>query len=159
MSILVRHVMTEEPKTLRPDMSAADAAGMMASFDVGIIPVVDPEGSVSVVTDRDIVLRVIAARKDPSQVKLGDIATNEPVSVTPDTGIADARQRMAEHKVRRLPVMKGGQLVGIVSLGDLAVADPSKRAIGDTLGHVSESPSTMEKNAGPDRGTPDRVRH
>jgi CBS domain-containing protein len=158
MSILVRHVMTEEPKTLKSDMSAADAAGMMASYDVGIIPVVDPNGSVSVVTDRDIVLRVIAARKDPSQVPLSDIATNQLVSVTPDTGIADARQLMAEHKVRRLPVMKQGELVGIVSLGDLAVADPSKRAIGDTLQRVSESQSTIEKNVGPDRGTPDRVR-
>ena len=159
MSILVRHAMTESPKTLGPDMSAADAAGMMAHYDIGVMPVADDEGLIGLVTDRDIVIRVVASRRDPSQVRLAEITTNALVTATPDMSLSEARQLMADHKIRRLPVMRGDELVGIVSLGDLALADASKRAIGDTLEEVSESPSTMELNdGGPGRGTPERTR-
>jgi CBS domain-containing protein len=157
MSLLVRHAMTEVPKTLGPDMSAADAAGMMAQYDVGVLPVVDGDGLIGLVTDRDIVTRVVANRRDPAQVPLSEITTKALVTITPDAGIADARQLMAEHQIRRLPVVKGDALVGIISLGDLALADRSKRAIGDALADVSESPSTASLNDGPERGTPDRV--
>jgi CBS domain-containing protein len=158
MSILVRHAMTESPKTLGPTMTAEDAAGMMAQFDFGVVPVVDGARLIGLVTDRDLVVRVLAGRKDPADVKLGDIATGSLVTATPDMGIAEARGLMAEHRVRRLPVMKGDALVGVVSLGDLALADPSNRAIGDTLEEVSTSDSTSDLNDGPERGTPDRVR-
>jgi hypothetical protein len=65
---------------------------------------------------------------------------------------------MAEQRIRRLPVVKDGELVGILSLGDVALADASKRAVGETLEEVSESPSTADRNDGPDPGTPERVR-
>ncbi|CAN5761012.1 CBS domain-containing protein [soil metagenome] len=158
MATLVRHVMTEDPKTLSTKMSAADAAGMMANYDIGSVPVLDDDGTMAgIVTDRDIVLRVVATRKDAAEVTLGDIATRSTVDVSPDTEIADANALMAEHKVRRLPVMKDGALVGIVALGDLALALASKRAVGETLEEVSSSDRTAARNAGPDAGTPDRV--
>jgi CBS domain-containing protein len=65
MSLLVRHVMAEAPKTASPDMDAFDAAGLMMSYDVGVIPVVDGNELLGLATDRDLVLRVLAARKDP----------------------------------------------------------------------------------------------
>jgi CBS domain-containing protein len=154
MSRLVRHVMTEEPKTLSPSMTAEDAAGLMAKYDVGVIPIVDAETFVGLVTDRDLVVRVLAARQDPAEVLLRSIVTKEPVTVTPDTRLSEARDLMQEHRVRRLPVMKADRLVGIVSLGDLAVADPSRRAIGDTIERVSESPDTVDTNRGPAIGSP-----
>jgi CBS domain-containing protein len=154
MSRLVRHVMTQEPKTLSPSMTAEDAAGLMAKYDVGVIPIVDAETLVGLVTDRDLVVRVLAARQDPAEVLLRSIVTKEPVTVTPDTRLSEARDLMQEHRVRRLPVVKADRLVGIVSLGDLAVADPSRRAIGDTLERVSESPDTVESNRGPAIGSP-----
>ena len=158
MAILVRHVMTEEPKTLSASMSAADAAGVMANYDVGSIPVLDEHGGLAgIVTDRDIVIRVVANRDDPTQATLGDIATQITVEVTPDTEVADANQMMADHKVRRLPVTKDGSLVGIVSLGDIALALASKRSLGETLEQVSTSESTASRNDGPDLGTPQRV--
>jgi CBS domain-containing protein len=157
MSTLIRHVMASEPTTARPDMNAFDAAALMSSYDVGAIPIVDESGFVGIVTDRDLVLRVLAARKQPQETRLGDIVTREPVTVSPDESLADARRLMAQHRVRRLPVCKGGELVGMVSLGDVAVADASARAVGETLREVSESEATSSRADGPDPGTPERV--
>jgi CBS domain-containing protein len=157
--ILVRHAMSTELRTAKPSMAAADAAGLMRNYDTGVIPVVQDDGTlVGLVTDRDIVVRVVADREDANAVRLGDIATRVVVTATPDMNISDARDLMAEHQVRRLPVMKDDRIVGILSLGDVALADASKRAVGDALEHVSESPSTTDVEAeAPDRGTPDRV--
>src|SRR5207247_9324417 len=84
MSILVRHAMTEAPQTIRPDMNAADAAGFMKSEDVGALPVVRDGDLVGLITDRDLVVRVLAERQDPRSVKVGDSATKSAVPVTPD---------------------------------------------------------------------------
>ena len=157
MAILVRHAMTESPQTIRPDMNAADAAGMMKSEDIGVLPVVEADQLVGLVTDRDLVLRVLAERKDPMEVKVGDIATKSPITVTPDMRLSQARELMGEHKVRRLPVMKGDQLVGILSMGDLAWADASVREVGETLREVSESEETRSMSEDAVRGTPERV--
>lgn len=156
---LVRHAMTEAPKALGPDRTVADAAGLMAQYDVGAIPLADESGAlVGLVTDRDLVVRALAKQGDPADVRLGDIATTKVVTVSPDRNVAEARDLMAEHRIRRLPVVKDHRLVGIVALGDVAVADASKRAIGETLQQISDSDSTRELNGGPDPGTPDRVR-
>jgi len=150
--------MTEAPQTIRADMSAADAAGLMKSEDVGALPVVRDGELVGVVTDRDLVVRVLAERQDPRSVRVGDIATKSPVTVTPDMRLSEARELMAKHQVRRLPVMKRNELVGILALGDVAWADASTREVGEALRAVSESESTVTQNETADRGTPDRVR-
>jgi CBS domain-containing protein len=157
MSTLVRHVMATDPKTARPDMNAFDAAALMGAYDVGSIPILEDDGLVGIVTDRDLVLRVLAARKDPQATELGMILTSDPVTITPDSTLAQARDLMVKHRIRRLPVMKGDRLVGIVAMGDVAVADPSARAVGETLRTVSESEATTNIADGPDPGTPDRV--
>jgi CBS domain-containing protein len=153
---LVRHVMTEAPKALGPDRTAADAAGLMAQYDVGAIPLADEGGAlVGLVTDRDLVLRALANHDDAPGVRLGDIATTKLVTISPDRNVAEARTLMAEHRIRRLPVVKDRRLVGIVALGDVAVAEASKRAVGEALQVISDSDSTRELNGGPDPGTPD----
>jgi CBS domain-containing protein len=155
MALLVRHAMTEAPKQLPSSMTADNAAGIMANYDVGAVPVVDEDGSlVGLVTDRDLVVRVLANRMDPHAVRLADVATKHTVTATPDMSVSDARALMAEHRVRRLPVMKGEELVGIISLGDVAMASSSARAVGEALEEVSDSPETESRNAGPDPGTP-----
>jgi CBS domain-containing protein len=158
MPILVRHAMTEAPEKANPTMNASDAAALMKQFDVGVIPVAEGEDLVGLVTDRDLVVRVLAERKDPMDVALGDIVTGSPVTISPDAKLSDARDLMAEHRIRRLPVTKAGTLVGILSLGDVALADASGRAVGETLEEISESDSTTEMSDQPTRGTPDRVR-
>lgn len=157
MAILVRHAMTEAPQSARPDMTAADAAGLMRQLDVGIIPVVQDDELLGLVTDRDLVVRVIAMRRDPLEVKLEEILTRSPVTISPDQKLSEARELMGEHQIRRLPVMKAGKLVGILSAGDVAMADASEREVGELLKEVSHSESTAETAAGPDPGTPERV--
>jgi CBS domain-containing protein len=157
MSILVRHAMTEAPKTASPSMNAADAAALMKQFDVGVIPVVDDDQLLGLVTDRDLVVRVLAERKDPMDVHLSDVLTKTPITVSPDTKLSEARDLMAEHRIRRLPITKADRLVGILSLGDVALADASERAVGETLEEISESASTSEVADDPPRGTPQRV--
>jgi CBS domain-containing protein len=154
MALQVRHVMTEAPKTLGTDRTAGDAAGLMAQFDFGAVPVTEGDELVGIVTDRDLVVRVLANRQDPNTVKLGDIVTRSPTTVSPDTELSDARGVMEREKVRRLPVVKQGSLVGMLSLGDVAVALSSERQVGEALKEISESPSTQSINDGPAIGTP-----
>jgi CBS domain-containing protein len=159
MAMLVRHVMTEAPRSLSDEMTAADAAGIMRNFDVGAVPVTRDDELIGLVTDRDLVLRVVADRQDPSAIRLGDIATASPVTISPDAKLSEARELMANHRVRRLPVVKSGELVGILSLGDLALNDRSERAVGEALEEISRSAATETVNeGGPDPGTPERTR-
>jgi CBS domain-containing protein len=157
MSILVRHAMTEAPTTIRPDMNAADAAGMMRSEDVGSIPVVEGGALVGIITDRDIVLRVVADRRDPMEVPVADVMTSSPITVSPDMRLTEARELMQQHKIRRLAVTKGDELVGMLSLGDVAWSLASTREVGEALRAVSESKATREQLDDAARGTPQRV--
>jgi CBS domain-containing protein len=157
--MLVRHAMAASPVTATPEMSASDAAGLMAAHDIGAVPIVEGDRFVGLVTDRDLVLRVMASRKDPRSVRLGDIATSrELATVTPDMQLCDARALMGELRIRRLPVVKDGHLVGMLSLGDVALGSASMRGVGEVLARISVSPATEETNPGPDVGTPERVR-
>jgi CBS domain-containing protein len=158
MSILVRHAMTEAPKTVGADASPQEISQVMKSEDVGVVPVVQDGELVGLITDRDLALRVLAEGKDPAQVRAEEIATRAPVSATPDMRLSEARELMEEHQVRRLPVVKGRRLVGILSLGDVAWADASTREVGEALRAVSESESTTSANEGPATGTPERTR-
>jgi signal-transduction protein with cAMP-binding, CBS, and nucleotidyltransferase domain len=131
----------------------------MATHDIGALPIVDGERLVGLVTDRDLVLRVLAARKDPRSVRIGDIATTRDLAtVTPDTQLCDARALMGALRIRRLPVVKDEHLVGMLSLGDVAIGSASMRGVGEVLAEISVSTATEEINAGPDVGTPERVK-
>lgn len=157
--MLVRHAMATQLVTASPEMNAGDAAGLMAANDIGVLPVTEGDRLVGVITDRDLVLRVIAERKDPRSILLGDIATTRGLETTsPDTQLCDARVVMAERRIRRLPVVKEDRLVGMLSLGDVALGSASMRGVGETLASISASTATQETNTGPDIGTPDRVR-
>jgi len=158
MTLLVRHAMTEAPKTLSPDRNAGDAAGLMAHYDIGSVPVVEGSQVVGIVTDRDLVVRVVAKRRDPNEVHLDEILTRSVATVSPDAELAQAREVMEREKVRRLPVVKDDAIVGVLSLGDVAVALASKREVGRTLEEISESESTSELNDGPAIGTPSDAR-
>ena len=157
--LLVRHVMADRPVSASPAMDAGNAAALMATNDIGALPIVEDGRLVGIVTDRDLVLRVLAERKDPRSVMVGDVATTRGVeTVTPDTELADARALMADKRIRRLPVVKDGALIGMVSLGDVAIGSASMRGVGEALAQISVSQATTQINEGPDVGTPARVK-
>lgn len=116
----VRDVMTQNPTSCDPSATVVDAAKVMASEDVGSVPVVKDGRLAGVVTDRDIVVRVLAEGRDPNSTTVGEIASSDLEIVSPDDDLDTALRKMASGKVRRLPVVEGDQLVGIVAQADVA---------------------------------------
>jgi CBS domain-containing protein len=92
----------------------------MEAEDVGSLPVVDGDDLVGVVTDRDIALRIVGAGKDPGATTVGEIQSSDPVAVGPEQDLSEALHEMAKHQVRRLPVVDGRRLVGVVAQADVA---------------------------------------
>ena len=136
--------MSKEPKTASPDLDATDAAGLMASYDIGAIPIVGRDGGlIGLVTDRDLVIRVLADRRDPTSVPLGEIATRRSlVTISPDATIGQAGEMMASHRVKRLLVTQDDAFVSVVSLGDIAQSSASLTDVGETVREITESPAT-----------------
>src|SRR5438067_6843610 len=133
MAKSVKDAMTSSVRTAAPSQSLTDAAALMQQEDVGSLPVVDGDRLIGMVTDRDIVVRGIADGSDPHAVQVGDIASRDIVTVRPDDDLDEALRLMAQHQVRRLPVVDDGQLVGVVAQADVALEAKEK-----DLGHVVE---------------------
>lgn len=133
----IRDVMTPNPRTVSPDDTVQTAARIMQAEDTGVVPVVTNGHVLAVVTDRDIVVRVVAEGVSPGS-RVRDIATSDVVCASPDMSTREAEELMSEHQVRRLPVVENDILVGIVSIGDLAVKENKDSRTGDTLERISE---------------------
>ncbi len=135
-----RDIMTPGAEFISADETAQTAAERLRDLDVGALPICDPdEQLVGMVTDRDIVIQVLAAGKDPSSFRVGDLAQGEAVTIGADDSIELALTTMKDHKVRRLPVIDGTQVVGIVSQADIAVNLPEDR-VGDLVEAISAAP-------------------
>ena len=133
----IRDVMTHNPRTVSPQDSIQNAARIMRDEDTGVVPVVDNGKPVGVITDRDIVVRAVAEGGQLNR-PVRDIVTNELVAATPDMSVSEATELMSAHQVRRLPVVENDRLVGIVSIGDIAVKEGKDSRVGDALQHISE---------------------
>jgi CBS domain-containing protein len=133
----IRDVMTPNPRTVSLDDSIENAARIMRDEDTGVVPVVENGRPVGMVTDRDIVIRAVADGGQAGR-RVRDIATGTVIAATPDMSTREASQLMSEHQIRRLPVVENDRLVGIVSLGDLAVKEGRDSRTGDTLQSISE---------------------
>ena len=137
----IRDVMTSNPRCVSPDDSIQIAARIMRDEDTGVVPIVENGRPVGVVTDRDIVIRSVADGTKPDQ-RVRDIASGDVVCATPDMSTREATRIMAERQIRRLPVVENDRLVGIVSLGDIAVKEGKDSRTGDTLEEISEGVKT-----------------
>ncbi|MFI9152362.1 CBS domain-containing protein [Streptomyces sp. NPDC053367] len=132
-----REIMTEGAECVGAEDTVLDAARKMTELSVGALPICGTDDRLKgVLTDRDIVVKVLGAGKDPAQVKAGDLAQGEAVTIGADDDAEEILRTMASHKVRRLPVIDGHRLVGIVALADVARALPD-RAVGDLLEVIS----------------------
>lgn len=136
----IRDVMTPNPQTLPASTTGREAAEAMRANDIGNVVVTDDNGNVAgILTDRDLVVRVIAEGRDPRATHIGDIASHDLSAVGPDDSVGRAVQIMREKAVRRLPVMEKGKVVGIVSLGDLALDRDQDSALAD----ISAAPPNL----------------
>ena len=121
MAKTIHDLMTSNPSTIEPDKTVADAAKLMRDEDAGLIPIVEGQKLAGTITDRDIAIRVVAEGKDPQSSSVRDVMTSRLVTVDPDQDLDEALRLMAEHQVRRLPVVEeDGKLVGIVAQADIA---------------------------------------
>ena len=117
----IRDVMTANPSTVEPNSTAVEAARGMKEADAGVVPVTEGGRLAGMVTDRDIAIRVVAEGKDPGSTKVGEVASRDLVTVDPQQDLDEALRLMAQHKVRRLPVVEeGGRLVGVLAQADIA---------------------------------------
>lgn len=132
----VREVMTQNPEKIEANASVSDAATVMHELEIGAVPVVVGGAMQGMITDRDIAIRVVAENRNPSEVKVSEIATPNPVTVGPDAEMSEAEALMAQRQVRRLPVVENGNLVGILALGDVSIEASAKDA-GRVLRDVS----------------------
>jgi len=124
-------------ETVTPDTTLRDAAQLMARIDTGVLPIVENDRLAGIVTDRDIVIRAVAAGRDPAITPVRDVMSAEVKYVYDDEEIRDVAETMADLQLRRLPVVSHDrQVVGIVSIGDLA-RDERPRKVGEALQGIS----------------------
>jgi CBS domain-containing protein len=136
-----REIMTPDATYCPDDATAADAARQMADDDIGAVPVCDADGRLAgVVTDRDLAVKIVAEGRDPAAVRLGELLDRgKVVTIGADDSVEDAIRTMKDHAVRRLPVIDGTALVGMVSQADIARAMPDAK-IGDLVDAISSAP-------------------
>lgn len=132
----IEDVMSRKVLTVAPESSATDAAKLMQTNNIGALPVVSKGRMVGILTDRDIVTRGVAQGRDPNSLPVSQVMSQPVVCGSPNMDLGAATNLMADKQVRRLPVMQGDQLVGFVSLGDIAINSPDSVS-GDALKDIS----------------------
>lgn len=136
----IREVMTPNVIKIDPSEPVEVAARMLTHYNIGALPVCSGDGRLcGLVTDRDLVTRCMAPGKRSGMTKVRDVMTGGVVSAAPDMDVSAAAHLMGRKQIRRLPVVEGGKLCGMVSLGDLAVRDESSPDAADALGEISSN--------------------
>ena len=138
MAKSIREIMTSNPRTVESSAQITEVARIMRDEDTGVVPIVDGDRLVGTITDRDIAIRVVAEGRDPQTTKVEEVASKDLVTIDPQQDLDEALRLMAQHQVRRLPVVEeDGKLVGVLAQADVArYADPAK--VGDTVEEISE---------------------
>jgi CBS domain-containing protein len=137
MNMKVRDAMTRDVRMVRPDQTIREAAHLMAELDIGCLPVEDNDRLVGMITDRDIAVRAISEGRSP-QTTVREVMSREVKYCYDDQSIDEVTRNMGELRVRRLPVMnRSKRLVGILSLGDLAIDEEAQDEAGDALCGIS----------------------
>jgi CBS domain-containing protein len=140
MAKTAREVMTAGAECIGENDTVETAARRLAELNVGAMPICGEDDRLKgMLTDRDIVVKVLAAGKDPASTTAGDLAEGKPVTIGADDSVDEALRTMAEHKVRRLPVIDGHDLIGIVSQADLATSVDEDK-VGELVEAISAAP-------------------
>ncbi len=135
--MIVRDVMSRNVKTVRPDDTVHQAVQKMVKFDIGSVIVINSGRPVGIVTDTNILQRIVEPRLDPATVWVKDIMTSPLTTVDENTPLEEAARIMAEKKINRLPVLRNGKLVGLLSSSDIVKASPTQLSILEELLRVT----------------------
>lgn len=135
--VKIKDIMTEKVACVDPQTPLTEVAQLMQKLDVGAVPVCEGQKIMGFVTDRDIVVRNIAHGKDPHVTPVRDVMTSHVQSISPEMSLDQAADIMADHQIRRLPVVENDHLVGMISLGDLATRAKHDVELAQTLGEIS----------------------
>ena len=139
----LRDVMTPNPSTLGPNATLQEAARLMRDEDTGVVPVVENGRPVGLITDRDIVVRAVA--DGTSFDRPGrELAADDLVTAEPEMSTRDPAELMGQHQVRRLLVCEGERLVGVASIGDIAVKEGKDSRVGDAIQEISQGVKNRE---------------
>lgn len=133
----IADIMTEDCMTIAPSDTIRDAASLMKDNDIGFVPVVEGRKLIGVVTDRDLVIRGYANDRAGS-ASVQDVLSTDVRTVSSDTSVDEAAAIMADNQIRRLPVVDNGELIGVVSIGDLAIREIFVNEAGEALSGISE---------------------
>lgn len=144
----IAELMTRDVQTVTPDTDLVTVAKHMKELNVGVIPVVEGQTLVGLITDRDLVIRALATGIDVRDAAVRDYISASPSTVSPQDDVKRAAELMAREQIRRLPVVEGGKLVGIVSLGDIAVDTGKDTLSGDALEQISEPSQPRSQQRG-----------
>ena len=137
----IRDVMTKNPECVSEKDSVLQVARIMRDQDTGVVPVVDGKKIIGLITDRDIVVRAIAEGKEINSVKVNEVMTKSVRSVKEDSTVDEVLNLMGNAEIRRVPVVnRNNELVGIVSIGDLASRTNKDNKVGKTVENISEAP-------------------
>lgn len=139
----VKDIMTKSVVSLNSNDTVERAANLMSEHNIGAVPVCESNNVIGIITDRDIALRSVAEGKDCKNQVVRDIMSSNPVFGTPDMDVQDASRIMSERQIRRLPIVENKNLVGVISLGDIAVDPKLNQQAEQALSSISE-PSTPE---------------
>jgi CBS domain-containing protein len=135
----LREIMTRNPEVVSRQTSLQEAAAKMKTLDVGLMPVCDGDRLTGLLTDRDITIRATADGRDPKKTRVSDVMSTDVAYCFEDQDVAEAVSLMEARQIRRLPVLsKDKRLIGVVSLGDIAVHARDRDLAGETLQEVSE---------------------
>src|SRR5262245_56793281 len=135
----VKDIMSQNVEIIRPDTSVKEAAAKMSQLDIGPLPVCDGERLIGMVTDRDVTVRAVAKGCDPNTTPVRDIMTSEVVYCFSDQNLHTAARMMEHRQIRRLTILnREKRLVGIISLGDVALHSDNKTMAGEALQDISD---------------------
>ncbi|WIV13857.1 CBS domain-containing protein [Proteiniborus sp. MB09-C3] len=143
MVLKIKDIMTKDVKTVSESCTIQEVAEHMRKLNVGSIPVCNESNKlVGMITDRDMVIRGLTSGGD-SNMPVSQVMSTNPVTIGPDTGVHEAARVMAKNQIRRLPVVENSEVIGIVSIGDLAIRDIYVNEAGDALSSISEQNGTL----------------
>ena len=141
----LREIMSRQVVRIGPEETVAVAARTLTHYNIGVLPVCGGDGRVcGLVTDRDLVIRCVAAGRNPAATKVKDVMTRNVIAASEDMDVAVAAHLMGREQIRRLPVIENGKLCGMVSLGDMANREQTSLDAGDALAEISNNLSERD---------------